>query len=49
MTFNGQPNRLESAIGVMHSLRELAMEMMAIPFSDEGNAGPSFEYQPVNP
>ena len=49
ITFNGQPNRLESAIGLMHSLRELAMEMMTVPFADGVNAGPSFEYEPVNP
>jgi hypothetical protein len=49
LTFNGQPNRLEASIGLMHSLRELAMEMMTTPFNTEGNAGPSFEYQPVNP
>jgi hypothetical protein len=48
-TFNGQPNRLNSAIPIMHSLRELAMEMMTVPLSDGVNAGPSFEYQPVNP
>jgi hypothetical protein len=48
LTFNGQPERLDSAIAVMHSLRELAMEMMTVPFSGGINAGPSFEYQPVN-
>ncbi len=48
-TFNGKPNQLESAIGLMHSLRELAMEMMTVPFADGVNAGPSFEYEPVNP
>jgi hypothetical protein len=49
LTFNGQPNRLESAIALMHSLRELAMEMMTIPVGGGVNAGPSFEYLPVNP
>lgn len=49
ITFNGRPNKLDAAIALMHSTRELAMEMMSVPFSDEGNAGPSFEYQPVNP
>lgn len=48
-TFNGEPNRLESAIALMHSMRELAMEMMTIPVDSGTNAGPSFEYQPVNP
>ena len=49
LTFNGQPNRLDSAIAIMHSLRELAMEMMTVPLDEKNNAGPSFEYQPVNP
>jgi hypothetical protein len=48
ITFNGQPNRLDSAIALMHSLRELAMEMMTVRLSDGTHAGPSFEYQPVN-
>ena len=48
LTFNGQPARMDSAIAIMHSMRELAMEMMTVPFDDEGNAGPSFEYRPVN-
>jgi hypothetical protein len=49
LTFNGQPARLDSAIALMHSMRELAMEMMTVQFSPGVNAGPSFEYQPVNP
>jgi hypothetical protein len=49
LTFNGEPQRIDSAIAIMHSMRELAMEMMTIPFKDGVNAGPSFEYQPVNP
>ncbi|MCU1328636.1 MAG: hypothetical protein JWN34_4006 [Bryobacterales bacterium] len=49
LTFNGQPSRLNSAIAVMHSLRELALEMMRIPVDAHHTAGPSFEYQPVNP
>jgi hypothetical protein len=47
-TFNGEPNRLESGIALMHSMRELAMEMMTVPVDAQNNAGPSFEYQPVN-
>jgi hypothetical protein len=43
------PDRLDSAIGMMNSMRELAMEMMTVPVEDGRNAGPSFEYQPVNP
>ena len=48
LTFNGRPDRIDSAIAIMHSMRELAMEMMTVPFDDEGHAGPSFEYRPVN-
>jgi Ferritin-like len=48
LTFNGQPDRMDSAIAVMHSMRELAMEMMTVPFEKDRHAGPSFEYQPVN-
>lgn len=48
-TFNGHPDYLESAIALMHSLRELALEMMTSTVVENGqNAGPSFEYQPVN-
>ncbi len=49
VTFNGHPERLGVAIPLMHSLRELALEMMTTPFKDGENAGPSFEYAPVNP
>ena len=49
LVFNGQPGRLDSAIALMHSMRELAMEMMTVPLAEGVNAGPSFEYQPVNP
>jgi len=48
LTFNGRPNQLDSAIALMHSMRELAMEMMTVPVADGVNAGPSFQYQPVN-
>ena len=48
-TFNGQPGQLAAAIGLMESLKEQAMNMMEIELGDGTNAGPSFEYQPVNP
>ena len=48
-TFNGEPGRLLAAIGLMESLKEQAMGMMEIELGDGTNAGPSFEYQPVNP
>jgi ferritin-like protein len=49
LTFNGKPNRLDSAIALMHSLHELAMEMSSVQLADGRRAGPSFQYQPVNP
>jgi hypothetical protein len=48
LTFNGYPHQLDPAIALMHSMRELAMEMMTLPLADGVNAGPSFEYRPVN-
>jgi Ferritin-like len=48
-TFNGQPGQLTAAIGLMESLKEQAMNMMEIELGDGTNAGPTFEYQPVNP
>jgi hypothetical protein len=48
--FNGHPDRLGLAIQLMHSLRELALEMIVSTTLPNGqNPGPSFEYQPVNP
>ena len=46
-TFNGEPDSLWAAIGLMESLKLQALDLMAIP-SGPGNAGPSFEYQPVS-
>lgn len=48
-TFNGQPDQISVAIGMMDSLREQAMEMVTVPVGDGNNAGPSFEYQLTNP
>ena len=48
-TFNGQPDRLPAAIGLMESMNEQAQALMAIDSGLGGNAGPSFEYQPTNP
>lgn len=48
--FNGHPEYLKVAIQLMHSLRELALEMITSTTLPNGeNPGPSFEYQPVNP
>lgn len=48
-TFNGQPTGLGAAVGMMPTLTSLAGELMAISLDDGSRAGPSFEYQPVNP
>jgi hypothetical protein len=46
--FNGHPDSLRAAIGLMESAKELAVTMMSsIPVSDKVNAGPSFEYNPT--
>lgn len=47
--FNGNPSRLNAAIGMMESLKEQALTLAAIDSGDGGKAGPSFEYQPTNP
>jgi hypothetical protein len=49
--FNGRPQDLTAAIGLMESLKELAFTMMsATPAGPAGlTAGPSFQYQPTNP
>ena len=45
-TFNGQPDKINTAMGIMFSLRLYALKLLAIP--DPNNpgyvAGPSFEY-----
>jgi hypothetical protein len=46
-TFNGDPSAIEPAIGLMESLKEQVIALMAIPLGDGTNAGPSFEYTPV--
>jgi hypothetical protein len=53
IVFNGQPDRLIEAIGLMDSLKELAFAMMSAVAADPTmpglNAGPSFQYKPTNP
>ena len=46
-TFNGVPKAIGPAIGLMESLKQQAIALMAIPLGDGTNAGPSFEYTPV--
>jgi rubrerythrin len=47
--FSGQPDQLDNAIGLMMSLKQQAKDMMAGNTIAGKHAGPSFEYQPVNP
>src|SRR5262249_33259600 len=47
--FNGQPGQLDSAIGLMMSLKQLARDMMSGSNPVGVNVGPSFEYQPIEP
>ncbi len=48
-TFNGQPPLLDTAIGMMMSLRQQAIDMASGTNTGNRNIGPSFEFQPVNP
>lgn len=48
-TFNGQPQNISTALGVMFSLRLYAVKLLAQPHPLHPGfmAGPSFEYQPT--
>jgi len=52
-TFNGRPDQLLSAVGLMESAKQIALEMGRLPVDPASPAGPfagpSFEWQPVNP
>ena len=48
-TFNGAPDQLGAAIGLMESCREQALALMEVGLPGGGRAGPSFEYRPTNP
>ncbi len=43
-TFNGQPRRLDSAIGLMYDLRVLAVALMSTDAGNGQTVGPSYEY-----
>ena len=44
-TFNGSPDNLRRAIGVMYELRLLANDVVSTPIGDTGyTAAPTFEY-----
>ena len=47
--FNGRPERLDASIGLMESLKQQAGVLIEISLADGTHAGPSFEWQPVNP
>jgi hypothetical protein len=47
-TFNGDPDALPAAIGLMESLKDQAMEIVELELGTGSNAGPTFEYQPVS-
>ena len=46
LTFNGQPHQINTAMGIMFSLRLYALKLLAIPDPNHPGyvAGPSFEY-----
>jgi hypothetical protein len=46
-TFNGTPHELKSAIGLMSSLQQQAIDMMAGTTTEGAPVGPSFEWQPT--
>lgn len=48
-TFNGYPDTLLKAVGLMESCKQMAMDLMTIEVGDGAVAGPSFRYQPTNP
>lgn len=47
-TFNGHPDGLNPAIGLMESMALQALDLVRMPIGPARNAGPSFEYQPVS-
>ena len=46
--FNGQPEGLRSAIGIMESLKEQAIALTSIKIDATTYAGPTFQYNPVS-
>jgi hypothetical protein len=47
--FNGSPDQIDAAVGLMMSLKQQARDMMSGSNPSGPPVGPSFEYQPVNP
>jgi rubrerythrin len=48
-TFNGAPDQLMAAVGLMESLKQQAHTMSGLKVGTGTVAGPSFQYQPTNP
>jgi hypothetical protein len=48
LVFNGEPDRLGPAIGLMESMKEQALVMMSTVTVPGQTAGPSFQFNPVN-
>jgi rubrerythrin len=46
-TFNGTPDQLEAAIGLMFDLKIQAQKLMSIPLDDGNTASPCFEWVPA--
>jgi Ferritin-like len=46
ITFNGQPDNLDTAIGVMFDLKLQAIKLMGIPIGNGINAAPCYEFVP---
>jgi Ferritin-like len=46
VTFNGQPNTLDEAIGLMFDLKLQAIKLMGIPIGNGTNAAPCYEFVP---
>lgn len=48
-TFNGHPDRLGAAVGLMESCKQQALALMQVDLGDGTVAGPAFRFQPTNP
>jgi hypothetical protein len=48
-TFNGQPDELLTAVGLMESCKQQAIDMGTLDVGNGVMAGPSFGFQPTNP
>jgi hypothetical protein len=46
ITFNGQPDNLDTAIGLMFDLKLQAIKLMGIPIGNGSNAAPCYEFVP---